>query len=403
MVDLDSDFGHEDRHPKQSSDISWIELFLDLVFIAALIQAGDRLVANLGITGLAEFTLFFTLLWWAWSGITIHFARRETDDVTARLIVFLFLFAVAMLGVLAGRGTLAHTATFALLYALARGSIAALYADLAWRDAKGRPVALRFAGGFAAGALLWALSALLPEPWRFGIWALAVATELGTGLLQDKKALRDTLSLDAGRLSERYGQLTLIVLGESFIKMVSGLVAGPGLTAQTAALSLLALVFTGAVFWAYYGDIAGSTIRKGRARLWTYLHLPLTMSVAALGVSFDPIMGQEPGMVIEAANQRLLHVAGIAVFFWLAMIDLFARTSDAAGGYRTALARLASVLLLGISWAVGSGATVLLAVAIAAGACALPVIVESLRRPHAGASTRAEVKQEKRPSGELSI
>ena len=54
-MDLDSDFGHDDRHRPADSDIPWIELFFDLVFIAALILAGDRLVEveRLGV-GLAE-------------------------------------------------------------------------------------------------------------------------------------------------------------------------------------------------------------------------------------------------------------------------------------------------------------------------------------------------------------
>jgi low temperature requirement protein LtrA len=392
MVDLDSDFGHDGR--RAPSDIPWIELFLDLVFIAAFIQAGDRLVSQLDIAGLAEFTVVFALLWWAWSSITLHFARRETDDVAARLIVFVFVFAVACVGVMGGRGLAEHAAGFALFYALARLSFAALYADLAWRDAKARPLARSFALGFACGAALWALSAAVPGMWRYGVWALAIGAELATGLLQDKSELRRYLALDAGRLSERYGQLTLIVLGESFIKMTAGLVTGAGLTPETGALSVFALIIIASVFWAYYGDVAGSTIRKGRARLWTYLHLPLMMSIAALGVSFNPILEQEAGTVIDTAHHRMLHVCAIAVFFWLAMIIFFARTSDAIGGYGAGIARLASVGLLALSWIAGTGQPAVLAVGMAALACVLPVTVEAIRRPHTESPPRAEVRRE---------
>jgi low temperature requirement protein LtrA len=397
-MDLDSDFGHDDKRATDS-DIPWIELFIDLVFIAALIQAGDQLVRHLSLTGVAEYTVVFALLWWAWSSITIHFARRERDDVAARLIVFVFVLAVACLGVVAGRGVVGHTAAFALLYALARFALAMLYADLAWRDAKARRLASRFAIGFTAGAAVWALSAAVPEPWRYGLWAVAVAAEFATGWLQDRKELRSYLSLDAGRLSERYGQLTLIVLGESFIKITAGLAAGPGLTPDTLLISIFALVFIAAVFWAYYGDIAGSTIRKGRARLWTYLHLPLMMSIAALGVSFHPITEQEAGTTIDLLHHRMLHVCAVATFFWLAMIDFFARTSDATGGWRAGASRLASVGLLGGSWVAGAGLEATVSVGIAAAACALPVAVEAIRRPHAGMSTRAEVKTERNEPG----
>ena len=401
IVDLDSDFGH-DEHRTTRSDIPWIELFIDLVFVAALIGAGNRLLENLGLAGLAEFTVFFTLLWWAWSGVTIHFARRDQDDVAARLIVFVFIFAIGNLGVLAGRGLLGHTAAFALFYALARGSLAVLYADLAERDATARRLATRFALVFGLGAVIWAVSALVPEPWRFALWALAIAAEAGTGWLHDRDELRRHMSLDAGRLSERYGQLTLIVLGESFIKTVSGLVEGSGASFAGAAMSVLTLVFITAVFWAYYGDVAGSTIRKGRARLWTYLHLPLMMSIAALGVALHPIVVYEIGRSVQPIHHNLLHICAMATFFWLAMIDLFGRTSDAIGGYGAVYARLASVALLGLSWLLGSGLNAIFAVGLAALACTLPVVVESFRRPHVGASPRASVEREKPDTAGLS-
>jgi low temperature requirement protein LtrA len=394
MVDLDSDFGHDDRR-RGHSDIPWIELFIDLIFIAALLQAGDRFLDNLNISGMAEFSAFFALLWWAWSGVTLQFARRDQDDVAARLIVFLFIFAVGNLGVLAGRGLIGHTAAFALFYALTRLSLALLYADLARRDAKARRLATRFAISFGFSTLLWALSTQVAEPWRFGLWGLAIIAEIATGWFQDKGELRRYLSLDASRLSERYGQLTLIALGESFVKTISGLVDGEGDALWGAFMGALALVFIFAVFWAYFGDIAGATIRKGRARLWTYLHLPLLMSIAALGVALNPIVAHDPGQPIEPVHHHLLHVCAMAVFFWLAMIDLFARTSDATGGPGAGVARLGSVALLGVSWIAGGGLDARLSAGIAALACALPAIIEAIRHPHVDASPRATVEKER--------
>jgi low temperature requirement protein LtrA len=154
------------------------------------------------------------------------------------------------------------------------------------------------------------------------------------------------------------------------------------------------------VFWAYFGDVAGATIRKGRARLWAYLHLPLVMSIAALGVALNPVVAYEAGKSIEPVHHHLLHFCAMAVFFWLAMIDLLARTSDATGGAGAGVARLASVVLLGASWALGGDLNAMLSVGLAALACALPVVIESFRRPHAGAAARATV--EKEPRGDTS-
>ncbi len=180
-------------------------MLIDLVFVATLIQAGDRLLKQMSVPGLAEFTVFFALLWWAWSSLTIHFARRESDDITARLIVFVFVFAIGCIGVLAGRG---HAGPYRRLRPVLRfgaaGSGGALCGSgVARRDGTTPCTDLRGRLRLRRGAL--AASALVPEPWRFGVWALAIAAEMATGLLHDRRDLRNHLSLDASRLSSATG------------------------------------------------------------------------------------------------------------------------------------------------------------------------------------------------------
>ena len=44
--------------------VTWLELFFDLVYVAALIQLGDQLSSDVTWDGLGRFVGVFTVLWW---------------------------------------------------------------------------------------------------------------------------------------------------------------------------------------------------------------------------------------------------------------------------------------------------------------------------------------------------
>lgn len=393
-MSLSDDFGGGHGPRRRGGEITWIELFMDLVFVAAVIQLGGQLVEELTLRGVGEFCVVFTLLWWAWSGATLHLARRDQDEARARLLVFAFVFAIAYLAVAIGRGVFEHSAPFAALYGAARAAIAVLYVELAARRPGARRASLTFAAGYGFAAAVWLVSAAVPEPWRYLLWGVAVAIDLLTPRMVDPAELKEKLPIDVGRLSERYGQLTLIVIGEAFIKTVAGLVGHGALGPGGLYYSAIAFVFIGCFFWSYFGDVAGTRLQRGRARLWAYSHLPLIGAIAATGASLEPLvaLSTEEAEGWAPVARGVLHVAAACAYLCLAIIDHLARRDQARGGREAAFSRLASALLLLAAWPLGAllppGGAALLAAAAVAG----PVVLEALRRPHAGASTRAEME-----------
>lgn len=388
---LDDEFGHGPRW--RSGEITWIELFMDLVFVAAVIQLGHQLIEDLTLRGVGEFCIVFSLLWWAWNGATLHLARRARDDTAARLLIFLFVFAIANMAIAIGRGVFEYSAPFALLFGVARLATALLYLELPRRRPEARQPALAYAVGYGMGALLWLASAAVPEPWRFLLWVAAVLLDLVTARTRDPEVLQKVLPVDIGRLSERYGQLTLIVIGEAFIKTVGGLVGHGGLSQQGLVYSAIAFTFICCFFWSYFGDVAGTTLARGWARFWAYGHLPLIGAIAATSAALEPMvaLSTEEAEGWQPVARGVLHAGGASVFLCLAMIDRLARPKDARGGRRAAVSRLASALLLLAAWPLGTLLPPMGAALLAAAAIALPVLVEALRRPHANAPSRAEI------------
>ena len=75
-------------------------------------------------------------------------------------------------------------------------------------------------GVFVFGTALWVLSLLISEPWRFGLWGLALVVE-GSTPWAARRAMA-SVPYHASHLPERYGLFTIIVLGESLVAVVLG-------------------------------------------------------------------------------------------------------------------------------------------------------------------------------------
>src|SRR5437764_1090085 len=78
--------------PRRSS---WLELFFDLIFVAAVSQVGVPLGQDYSIHGLVRYSLMFLLIWWAWFGHTMYATRFDADDVVHRLLTLVQIFAAA--------------------------------------------------------------------------------------------------------------------------------------------------------------------------------------------------------------------------------------------------------------------------------------------------------------------
>jgi low temperature requirement protein LtrA len=144
------------------------------------------------------------------------------------------------------------------------------------------------------------------------LWAVAQAVDFSTPLGRNAIGIIERYPPDIGHISERYGILVLIVLGESFVKVLSEL-ADRGLSPESGTLAGLGLLVTCTLWWIYFDDVAGARIKARRlgAVLWVYAHLPLAVAVTAVGVSLKKAVGMSFDD-IGAAKYRWLFCASLA-------------------------------------------------------------------------------------------
>ena len=276
-----------------AGEVTWLELFFDLVYVAALIQLGDQLSSDVSWSGLGRFAGVFAVLWWTWTGTTAFTNRFAVDDITHRVLVFVQMVAVGNIALLAVGPNDNRWEWFALAYVVARVPLLVMYVRVLPQGGAIAQLARLYIVAFGAGAAVWAASILVPEPARFVVWAVAIAIEFGTPIFAARKINPPPTHVDHFR--ERYAIFTIIVFGESFVKTLTKL-AERGVSVETQVFGGLVFVMAAALWWTYFDDVADSDVRPGNKLMmvgWVYAHLPLTAALTAFGVASKKVVDIE--------------------------------------------------------------------------------------------------------------
>ncbi len=318
---------HTAHHEEKK--VSWLELFYDLVFVAAIIQLGDALsnevtIQHAVMAPLAKFAFLFTPLWLAWTGFTFFANRFDVDDFLQRGLVFSSMFAVATMAIASSEAFAGQLVVFALSFSLAQFLIFIMHLRAYFQVPDAKDYALYWGAVFLAGSIIWGISAFTSETVSYVLWGIGIAAIITSPMSRFSRELAQTYPIDFEHLGERYGLLTIIVLGESFVKVLSYLSsAETGTDLDYLFKGFLGLAITCSLWWIYFDDIAGSEIREARGSwiAWLFGHLPLTMMITAVGVAVKKTITFDFSLPPDVAYRWLLAGAVAAVFFSVAVID----------------------------------------------------------------------------------
>ena len=330
--------------------IGWLELFYDLIYVATIIQLGDMLSSDASAAGTALFVFLFVPVWWSWTGMMFYFNRFVADDVWHRLLVFAQMFAIAHLAISVTGAFGETSAAFALAYFAIRVILVAFYLR-AWHViADARPLIRRYALGFSLAALFWLVSTLVPPPYRFALWGIGLALEFYVTLSPGSRRLQHVLPPDLPHFAERYGLFTIIVLGESFIKVVGGL-AGVGIGLDALVLSGLGFTVAACLWWLYFDHTHAAVVRSTPAAryVWIYGHLPLTIGITGIGVGLKKLTLLPLG---EPASDTVRWLFAGAVVLCLTAFALLDTVKEAGRPGRIATAQVARLIAAAVVLAV---------------------------------------------------
>ena len=259
--------------------VSWVELYLDLVFVLAVGQLAHLIVVEPESRSVWIALGLFLTLWWTWVGFAVLYNRHGADRPEQRL---LFLAASVPAGVAAVAIAPASTgdgAVFALSLAIIRVILAVAAAAGVERTPTPRPadiLRLRIARACLTSAVLFGVSAAVPGPWRYVLWAIGISIESSTMLAEDRDAMRRLRTdhdlaalapaeaaegLDAHHFAERFGLFLIILMGEVVVEAGQASAEGNIATTGTWAALAAAMVLAAALWWLYFDSVADINLK----------------------------------------------------------------------------------------------------------------------------------------------
>src|SRR5204863_9809614 len=143
---------------------TWLELFFDLVFVAAIAELSYVLLAEVTVGGFARYLGYFVPIWWAWMGFTFYANRFDTDDLPYRLRLLVPRFGVSVLATTVPGVFQGANAGFPLAYVGVRLVLLVLYARASRHVPEARALTRTFLTAFGAGILIWLASLAAPHP-----------------------------------------------------------------------------------------------------------------------------------------------------------------------------------------------------------------------------------------------
>jgi low temperature requirement protein LtrA len=216
-----------------------------------------------------------------------------------------------------------------------------LYARASRHVPEARALVRTFLRFFGLAIVVWVASLAFAAPWAYVLWGVALAIELAAPI----RAWRSLPDAPVARrhLPERFGLLTLIVLGESVLAVVLG-VSEVSWDARSAATAAAGFTVAAALWWIYFDFLdEGALTARGifGGLTYTYMNYFVVVGLAALGAGVKlAILGEEGTSWVLSAGLSMTMLG-------LGVIQLVAGTVvvDADVVLRFATAAIALLLI----------------------------------------------------------
>jgi low temperature requirement protein LtrA len=274
-----------------------LELLFDLVFVVAIAEAASGLHHAIAehhtVDGLIGFGMVFFAIWWAWMNFTWFASAYDPDDVPYRLLVFVQITGALIVagGVPAMFEARAPNLATVGGYVLMRLALVPQWLRASVADPERRVTARRYAAGIALVQVAW-VAFFLTTP-SIPLFVALAGLELAVPLWAERAA---RTSWHPHHIAERYGLLTLIVLGESILAATTAVQAAVAAGERLVALAPIiagGLLIVYSLWWLYFDRPAHDLLTTIRhAFVWGYGHYFVFASAAAVGAGLGVAVDQ---------------------------------------------------------------------------------------------------------------
>lgn len=320
---------HSISERDEDRSVTFLELFYDLVYVVLIAQLAHSLAEHVTPAGVFGFIFLFIIVWWAWLNGTTYHDLHGNNDIRTRVFTFLQMITVAAMAVFAHDALGDSSVGFALSYAAFQLILTFLWWRTGVYDPDHRPLSTPYVTAFLISTALFVISVFVPPPWRFGLWGIAVVMSLLLPLniflprnhSPSVEAQLERIMNVSPSLVERFGLITIIVLGEVVVGTINGVLAHEHFSLIIGLTAVLGMTVAIGMWWIYFDFVSHRRPRPNQFAVsrWFYLHLPMTMGIAATGAAVFNVV-EHAGEPLSAAVQWLLVGSVFTVLVCVALL-----------------------------------------------------------------------------------
>jgi low temperature requirement protein LtrA len=307
--------------------VSWLELFYDLVYVAAVSQMTGQFAEHLNWAGLGQFLFLFALVFWSWLNGSLYHDLHSGENLRTRYLTLVQMTTVVAVAISINDLSENHHQTFAVSFAVLKAVILYLWLAVGFYDAAYKTVNRFYVINYGIGLTLFAASALTDFTTAKILWTLALLSNYSATFFSASATLEnfenrgEVFSISA-TMMERYGLFTILVLGEMVLGVVHGAAEIREKTAAIWAASMLGILIAFLLWWISFDLLADRRTKKG---YWyfaflTFTALPILAGIAAAGSTMRVII-EETGTHHEIAAKPIFCLAVAAILFAVVIVS----------------------------------------------------------------------------------
>jgi len=282
---------------KNERKISWLELFYDLVYVAAIAQLTHHLAAHLSWHELAYSFLLFSLIFWSWVNGSQYYDLHGSDSIRTRLMTFWQMLGVAAVAITIPDAYEGHHQSFAIAFAVIQILITYLWFSVGFYDPSHRVFNKFYTINYLASFALLIVSVFVTNKTATILWVIVLLFNLTPGLIGARTVVtvlkqRGQVFSASAAIVERFGLFTIIVLAESILGTVNG-IAEVKDKAPAAWIAFILGILISFLLWSIYFDMTSEQeTKKGYSYLqWLlFLHFPLLMALGVIGACIKVLL-----------------------------------------------------------------------------------------------------------------
>ncbi|HDR4901515.1 TPA: low temperature requirement protein A [Bacillus cereus] len=274
----------------EEKKVTWLELFFDLIFVAAISKATHLLLhlehGIIPFEYLLKFVLIFIPIWWAWVGQSLYVNRFGKDCVAQRwFMIIQMLFIILMTASLSVNFD-QYYVPFLIGYVGIRFFTSIQYIWISKQENGSRKKVAKYLGyGFLMGIAVSLCSIFLVSWVRYLILYMGIFIDIFVPILGRRYLIK--APANTPHLLERFGLFTIILFGESILSLIAVLHPEKG-SWDAISFVLVSFAIIIIMWWQYFDNVEKRVDKEaettGQAIIYGHLFIYMSLSMIASSI-----------------------------------------------------------------------------------------------------------------------